>query len=394
MRLLDYTYWGGKYFSTLLVGLFSILPFSVISQPQHKLYTANLYIEGKVHYGFLYAHHLKLEIFNAHFPAFEISIQKQTYGKHKWERAFAYPIIGITCWYSGLGNSPYLGQAIGLMPFINFPLYRHRDFFFGFRFALGAGILTKRFNRIDNYKNIAIGSHLNAAINLMFEARYRINTWLTASVGISLQHFSNGSLKMPNYGLNVPMINVGLAYWPKRENKEIGDRFYPPTEPYSAVIQRYLEFNVGFAVGYKNMEAVYGENFFVFHLYENTFYQVSRKSKVGLGLDLSYDPSHIKILESQGDTLANPLSILRPGINGAYQLILGELGFIFNIGCYLGGAEKSNGPLYEKFSLQYNFTKNLFANLMLKVHFGRADYLGIGVGYRFIVPFGKKTLKG
>jgi len=228
----------------------------------------------------------------------------------------------------------------------------------------------------------------------MFEGRYRINSWLTASAGISLQHFSNGSLKMPNYGLNAMMINVGLAYWPKRQNKEISDRFYPPTEPYSAVIQRYIEFNVGFAVGYKNMEAVYGKNFFVFHLYENTFYQVSRKSKVGLGLDLSYDPSHITILASQGDTLDNPLSILRPGINGAYKLILGELGFIFNIGFYLGGAEKSNGPLYEKFSLQYNITKNLFANLMLKVHFGRADYLGIGVGYRFIVPFGKKTVKG
>lgn len=369
-----------------------MLPLFLYSQNRNKLYTSNLFIEGKVHYGFIYAHHLELEIFNTHFPAFEISIQKQTYGKHKWERAFAYPIIGVTCWYSGLGNSPYLGQAIGLMPFINFPLYRHKNFFFGFRFALGAGILTKKFDRLDNYKNTAIGSHLNAAINLMFETRYRINTWLTASAGISWQHFSNGSLKMPNYGLNAPMINVGLAYWPKRQNNEIGDRFYPPLEPYSAIIQHHIEFDVGVAIGYKNMEAVLGENFIVFHIYENTFYQISRKSKVGLGVDLSYDPSHIKILALHGDTLDNPLKVLRPGINGAYQLILGKLGFIFNIGYYLGGAEKSNGPLYEKFTLQYNFSKNFFANLMLKVHFGRADYLGIGLGYKFTLPFGRKTI--
>ncbi|MBE0648985.1 MAG: acyloxyacyl hydrolase [Bacteroidales bacterium] len=394
MRLLTYHYWKKTYCPFLLLGFLGVLPFTLKSQSEHKLFTSNLFIESKIHYGFLYAHHLELEIFNAHFPAFEVSIQQQTYGKYKWERAFAYPIIGFTCWYSGLGSSQYLGKAIGLMPFVNFPLYRHKNFCFGFRFALGLGILTKKFDRIENYKNTAIGSTLNAAINMMFEGRYRINTWLTASAGISLQHFSNGSLKMPNYGLNALMINVGLAYWPKRQNKEIGDRFYPPTEPYSAVIQRHIEFNIGVSTGYKNMEAVLGKNFFVFHIYENTFYQISRKSKVGLGLDLSYDPSHTKILEIQGDTIENPLTILRPGINGAYQLVLGKMGLIFNIGYYLGGAEKSNGPLYEKFSIQYNFSKNFFANLMLKVHFGRADYLGIGLGYKFVLPFGKKILKG
>lgn len=394
MKLLENHFRNKRFFFTLLTGLLCTVPFCLYCQTKHKLYTHNLFIEGKIHYGFLYAHHLELELFNAHFPAIEFSIQKQTFGKNKWERSYAYPIIGFACWFSNLGNSPNLGQAIGLMPFINFPLYRHKDFFFGFRFALGAGILTKKFDRIENYKNIAIGTYLNAAINLMFEARYRINSWLTASAGISLQHFSNGSLKMPNYGLNAPMINIGLAYWPKQKNKEIGERFYPPTEPYSAVLQRYIEFDIGVAAGYKNMEAVLGQNFIIFHIYENTFYQVSRKSKVGLGLDLSYDPSHIKILEIQGDTLDTKLNILRPGINGAYQLMLGKLGFIFNIGYYLGGAEKSNGPLYEKFSLQYGFSQNFFLNLMLKVHFGRADYLGIGLGYKFNLPVGKKTLKG
>ncbi|NQV03738.1 MAG: hypothetical protein HQ542_13900, partial [Bacteroidia bacterium] len=160
----------------ILIFLFLTSPLLLIGQFQHKQFSSNIFVEGKAHYGFLYAHHLELELFNAHFPAFEISVQQQTYGKREWERAFAYPLIGVTCWYSSLGNSPDLGHAIALMPFINFPLYRHNDFFIGFRFAIGAGYLTKRFDRIENYKNTAIGTHLNAAVNLMFEARYRINT--------------------------------------------------------------------------------------------------------------------------------------------------------------------------------------------------------------------------
>lgn len=369
-----------------------IIPFRVNSQFEHKQFTPNLMIEGKFHYGFIYAHHLELELFNAHFPAFEISIQKQTYGKHKWERAFAYPIIGLSGLYSNLGNSPYLGKVLAIMPYINFPLVREGKFFLGFRFSLGLGYLTKKFDRITNYKNIAIGSHLNFAINLMFEARYKINTWLTASGGISLQHFSNGALKLPNYGLNAPLVNIGLAFRPFKENIPLVDHHYPPTNPFEVFLQHTIEFNVGGSIGYKDMKATLGKQFMVYHIYENTFYQISRTSKLGLGIDLSYDNSHKKVLEISGTQVTNTLQILRPGINIAYQLVLSKVGFIVNLGYYLGGKEKSNGPLYEKISFQYNFSKNFFANAMLKVHFGRADYIGLGIGYKFDLFFGRKTL--
>jgi len=368
-------------------------PVSVAAQFEHRLFSSNMFIETKFHYGFLYAHHLELEIFNAHFPAFEISIQQLTFGKHKWERAFNYPIIGITLMYSGLGYNPNLGQAYALMPFINFPLYKNPNFTFGFRFALGLGYLTEKFDRLINYKNLAIGSHFNAAVNLMFEARYRINYAFTVSGGISLQHFSNGSLKLPNYGINVPLLNIGVAYRPVKENKLIGDRFYPPVEPYEAIVRKTMELYFGASVGWKNMQALVGENYLVYHIYQNTLFQVSRKSKVGFGLDLSYDPSHIKILEMQGQTVDNKLKILRPGLNAAYELIMGRLGFLINLGYYLGGMEKSNGPFYEKIGVQYNITKHLFANVMLKVHWGRADYIGWGLGYRLDVHYGKKTIK-
>ena len=54
---------------------------------------------------------------------------------------------------------------------------------------------------------------------------------------------------------------------------------------------------------------------------------------------------------------------------------------------------KSNGPLYEKLSLQYNFPKDLFAMVMLKVHWGRADYIGWGLGYKFDKKYGKRTVR-
>lgn len=387
-----------KNFSTLLRLTAAIIILTtgaskVFAQYEHKLLSSNMILEGKIHYGFLYAQHLELELFNAHFPAFEVSLQQRTYGRHKWERDYNYPLIGVTFLYTGLGNNPELGQAYALMPFINFPLYKHKNLELGFRFALGVGYLTKPFDRISNYKNLAIGSHLNAAVNLMFEARYRVSNILTLTTGFSLQHFSNGSLKLPNYGLNAPLLSVGAAVRPFKANPEIDDRFFAPTEPYSAVIYKTLEFNIGGLLGFKNMKAVYGENYTVVHIYENTFFRISKKSKAGFGLDFSYDPSQIKMLEMNGDTVDNKLKIIRPGLNGAYQLVMSKVGFVFNLGCYLGGMEKSKGPIYEKLAFQYNFSKDFFATVMLKVHWGRADYIGWGVGYKFDAKYGKKIIR-
>jgi len=364
-----------------------------IAQFEHKLFSSNMMVEGRIHYGFIYAQHLELEMFNSHFPAFELSITKITYGKHKWERDYNYPLIGATLFYSGLGNNPALGQAYALMPFINFPLYKYKSLTIGFRFALGLGYLTKPFDRITNYKNLAIGSHLNAAANLMFELRYRLNYYLSMSAGVCLQHFSNGSLKLPNYGINAPMVNLGISYRPFKENQDIGDRYIAPTEPYSAIVRHTIEFDFGVLVGYKNMKAVFGQNFMVYHIFENTFIPIGKISKVGIGLDFSYDPSQLKILEMHDIQVDNKIKIVRPGINAAYQLVMSRLGFIFNIGSYLGGMEKSNGPLYEKLAVQYNFSTNFFATVMLKVHWGRADYIGWGLGYKFDKKYGKKTIR-
>jgi hypothetical protein len=374
-----------------LIFLFSPLPGR--TQFRHKLFTSNMLVEGRFDYGFIYAHHLELEIYNSHLPAFEISLQQETYGKHKWERDFAYPLIGLSFLYTGLGYNPDLGSAYAVFPYINFPLYRKESFMLTFRFGLGVGYLTRKFDRLTNYKNLMIGSHFNAAVSISFEARLRLSERFILSGGFGLQHFSNGSLKLPNYGLNLPFISAGLAYRLARENVKISDRFIPPTEPFEAIVRHVMEFNIGVAIGSKNMQAVTKESYLVYHLYENTFFPVSRKSKVGFGLDLSYDESHVAKLEHDGKDVSNKMKILRPGINGAYELGLSKLKFIFNLGCYLGGEETTNGPFYEKFSFQYNLTKSIFANVMLKVHYGRADYIGWGFGYSFIQYYGKKVIK-
>ena len=43
----------------------------------------------------------------------------------------------------------------------------------------------------------------------------------------------------------------------------------------------------------------------------------------------------------------------------------------------------SKGTFYQKVTLQYFFYENLYAHLALTTHLARADYLCVGIGYRF-----------
>ncbi|MGD0711780.1 MAG: hypothetical protein ABR968_11460, partial [Bacteroidales bacterium] len=63
------------------------------------------FIETKLHYGFIIAHHKSMEgIVAGHFPAFELNVDKQTHGENSWQPLYKYPVIGLSFWYAELAN--------------------------------------------------------------------------------------------------------------------------------------------------------------------------------------------------------------------------------------------------------------------------------------------------
>lgn len=351
---------------------------------KHKLFKSNLVLSENMYYGFIANHHVGMEIYNSHFPSMEISLIKATYGKKFWEQLYGYPWIGLTYWFSDLGTSTYLGSVHALFPHINFELYSTKKVNYGLRIGAGLGYLTRTFDRIDNYKHLAIGTHLNFAGNIMFDIRYKANPRLYFTGGISLTHFSNGSFKLPNYGLNIPAIHAGAAYQLNKPNRYIERRLYDPTKPFEFDVHHIIEIDFIGIVAYKNLEAIFGKKFLACSVYGNIRKQISYKSRLGLGWDVSYDGSDYKMLEKKYITVDNKFSLIKTGISLSYGLAMGRLSFDFNYGMYiyLNDVDKSDGAFYHKIGLKYDITDKLFANILLKTHWGKADYIGWGVGYR------------
>lgn len=363
--------------------------FCLTANAQHKLSEANLLIETRAGYGFLINHHLEMQIYNAHFPSFEVNIAKETFGRKKWQALFGYPTIGMAYWYSHLGNSSMIGSANAVFPFVSYPLLRDRKQEINFRVGLGLAYLTKHFDRLENYKYIAIGSHINAAINLMGEYRYYAHERFNFAAGIGITHFSNGSTKTPNYGINTPSLSLAFAY---RLNKPSGYRQYkelPRLNKFEFPGEQLFYTGGGFNIAYKDMGNEYSRTFMIYNFFAHAMVPFSYKSSAGIEFMANLNTSDPVVAERQGTILPGGYKKLRYGFGPVYHLQMADLKYNLGFGFYF---HKIMAPsvLYLNVGLNYRLYGQLWLNLLLRTHYGQADFVSLGLSYEMFSHYSLK----
>ena len=358
-------------FFIFICNLFSQNKSDTINQNEH--YSIGL----RAHYGYIMLHRETMQhLSTGFFTTFELNIDKQTFGKKAWQQLYKYPSVGISLWRSELGSSPTLGSATAIFPYINFPLIKGKNISFNFRFGTGLGYLSKCFDRINNYKNVAIGSHINAHINLLFDLKVKVSSQIDLSAGFNFAHFSNGAFKVPNLGINIPSLNMSLNY---HFNKS--KIIYIKQE-----LPQIINKNEFFAIanfGAKEIYPIGGQKYLAYVLSFEYSRVISNKTNFGAGIDFSYNTANLKTLETDSTFLQkNKYEIIRPGINLEYQLKFSKLSLIIQLGRYLYARDKSDGYFYDRLALRYAINKHVFANLSLRTHFAKADFVECGIGYK------------
>ena len=352
------------------------------AQPNHRNYE----IEARVHYGYMYfqndQYHSALGRYSRHTPGYEISLHRNTYGEHRWEVLHNYPSIGLTFYYSSFGNdsiSSELGKVFALYPFINFPFNPSETSKLTFKLGVGLSWLTNKFDPKENYHNYAIGSHLNAAINLSFEYRQRIVDRLTWVNSIGLTHFSNGATRSPNMGINIFSVATGLSWYLAPPKTHIDKKLRPKNYLFEFDGKQHFVTDYQYTLGFKDMSQQYGTHqyFFVHDLAANFMFQLTERDRLGLGLEIVYDNSD-KITKPDWDIY------LKPGFLISYEMMLDRVSFMFNVGL------RNNVPLnsptfgllfYQKVAARYYFNDNLFATLAFTTYDIKADFISFGIGY-------------
>ena len=329
----------------------------------------------RYHYGFILVHVPSLQHFSgAHFPVYEITLTKLTYGNKDWQQAYHNPDLGMSFYVTDFGKNKFLGKGYALFPNITFHYLRKKWLHANFRIGAGLGYIEKPFERLHNYKNSAIGSHINSAISILIETKYTLNARTNLGIGVALNHFSNGATKTPNLGINMATANIALAY-------TFADR------PISAIdsnrtFKKHFEYLALLCGGYKEIAPAGGNKYAVVNFSFNVARVRSLRGKWGGGIDIFHDAS-IKEQFQRDSISANNFSITQAGVNLSWEVIFGKVSFPLQAGVYAFSKYKGNGVLYNRYGVRYQFHKNLVANFSIKTHYAKADYFEWGIGYKW-----------
>jgi hypothetical protein len=307
----------------------------------------------------------------------EVSYMLTGDGSKLWHSYYNFPEFGVSYAFTDLGNRPILGYAHSLFMKIHLPLYRQNKINTSLLVAPGLSYVDRIFHPITNSNNLAISNHLNTHIKLGLKADFKVSTNLLMGAGIHLVHFSNGTVKKPNAGLNYSMVSLGITYIVAASSLKDKSADYP----FSDERNRFVVVGAG---SYKEIKNAGGPKYGVYTLSLEYSNPIKALWRFGFSADFMNDNSHKKILLDEGIDWRNEFELFKVGTAITSEVVLNRLSGVFYFGGYLYNKSTRiiNPPLYQRIGLRYRISSNSWAHVALKTHWNIADYVEFGIAVK------------
>ncbi len=358
----------------------SLLLFSSLLTAQEESNPAYV-LEGSLFYGSIIRHNPDIShLITAHPEGLILAWNRKRYGEEEWESLYNYPDTGFTFIYQDM-NNPTLGEHFGA--------YAHYNFYFLKRqvqLRIGQGIAynTNPYDRQNNFRNTAYGSHLLSSTLLM--ARYhRENLWksLGLSAGLSFIHYSNANFKAPNASTNTVAFQVGLTY----TLDEMSEREFIPQAIQTDKPKHPWTWNFVLRAG-QNEGDVVGSGQYGFvtpSIYIDK--RLGQKSALQGGVDVFFSGFLRELIRFRStsfpeEAIAADTDWKRAGVFVGHELRLNQMSVITQLGYYVYYPYDFEGRVYNRIGLQRYFGDHWFGALTLKAHAAAAEAVEFGIGYR------------
>ncbi|MCM4164381.1 MULTISPECIES: acyloxyacyl hydrolase [unclassified Arenibacter] len=307
-----------------------------------------------------------------------LGYNRKTYGDEEWQQRYNYPDTGFSFVYQNMNNST-LGE--------NFGLYAHYNFYFfkrNLQFRLGQGIAynTNPFDKNENFRNNAYGSHFLSSTYLMLNYhKENMLKGLGFKAGISLIHYSNANVTAPNTSTNTMALNVGLTY--DLDGGE--EREYIRTEKVKLV--EPIKLNLAFRSGINESDVVDSGQyaFYIFSAYVDK--RFTRRSALQLGTEVYFSNFLKELIRYQ--SVAFPEYGVQPdddykrvGVFMGHELFINKMSVIAQLGYYVYYPFDFEGKVYNRIGLKRYFSNKVYGAISLKSHGAKAEAVEFGVGVR------------
>lgn len=332
-------------------------------------------IGGSFSKGFIVAHDPKMRhLAVTHPEGFSLWFKKHTFGQRDWEKALKYPAIGIVFDYFDY-NGDMLGHSIAATGFLDYYLARTNNSAFIFQFGVGLSYSSSPYDKRDNNKNIAIGSPITYSLRAQIAYNREIYERLKFISALRLTHYSNGALALPNKGINIPTVDLGLSY---ALNKDKPAYQLFNTTPQ---IDGDLQFEIFIGSGLKEV-TIDGKKFPFVTASFYTSKQTSMLNSFNLGVDYFHSWATKEEIAIDRDLESRDLDFRRIGLVGGHELLIGKLSFLTQLGVYVYRPYKSDKPIYQRYGLKYALSEKFYGGVFLKSHYGKAEAVEWGIGIK------------
>lgn len=339
----------------------------------------NLIFQGEVGSGFIMQHSPAIShLVTTHPTSYLISVHKPTTGEKAWESRYNFPRVGATFMVIDYHNA-ILGKTIGIIPNYNFYLGNKENRINGF-FKIGIGLSyhTNPYDRVENNKNNVTSTHMSFGVMANSGFEIKISEKLNFHTGISLIHFSNGSVKKPNKGANVISLAPGFSY---TIGNQLKNNNYDTT---SIKESKKWRFTSVLATGYNETIKIRSGSYPFFNFQLSMDKKVSFKSRIGLGIEYFHSLSLKEEIKNDRHLEdGEKPDFKRAAVFVGHELEAGRISVVKQLGWYIYKPYEVFEPFYVRAGLRYKITDHVLAGVTIKSHYFKAESAEWSIGYRF-----------
>ncbi len=344
----------------------------------------------------------KLPDYGANYNV-KLNIGQRFTDARSWHKNYNFPYISATL-FASYNAHEAMGGLLALYPEVSFIIKEKKKFEMRLSGGLGLALFSSIYHPEKNPYNKLIGSHLTAAATGELLFRYKFNTKLSGTLQAGMLHCSNGHIKLPNIGLNMPYVFVGTHYWFNEEPK------YQPKGKSSfenAKSKALLRYGVGFHQ-FGESTKPYGGPVYTNHLITIALaHNYSPVSFLNFGVNFTYYESYYRFMLDQETHSFKTLFYESCMITffGSHEFLFGRIGLYVEVGLDL------YKPFYRKYALFYDntlsfdetvksFNSNklglqyhlfphtgspfdMILGVYIKSNYAQADFIECAVGFAF-----------
>lgn len=325
---------------------------------------------------------------------FTFRIGKDTDGSKSWHNLYNGLHYGLGLFHGIFNYSKNLGNPYAIYGYVGFNFLKMEKLQLRSEMAIGFSGIWDCYSE-TNRMNVAVSTPIESYIHANIHGLYFFNDYFQMNLGASFIHFSNGTMKRPNKGLNILSPEIGLVYRPT------GLNFSKDSSP--IVFAPHWQTLASLYYGQKGMYTFYwrknADNTYtpdtargvypIFGLQLRHQRALTLSHNLGLGMDLTYNESLGK-----SDTAYYSIRGLKDTLSFhqrmtfsvflTYEYNIHNFSIFLDPSFYIYAHKEGYFPTFhQRIGMRYQFPKGMYVQVSLRAKdFSIADYIEWGIGYR------------